>query len=313
VGITEKELADCFAPCLRAAARAHKVTKAEIIKMLADKYDGFCFEGRTRLYNPYSLLLFFREYQFDNFWIESGQSKMIADYMKAHKLTVEQFKGLEVSKDFVRYPGNIDSTPPEGYLSQAGYLSLRPFKDSRDSAYILDYPNKEVLNAMSRLLVENIMGGLGQSMRQARLFHAFFARRDYDGIVRQFNELLANIPFDDFTGAAKEAVELQCTGLQPQEWLYRSTILAFLRGLDMLAQGEVHNNQGRADIVIQGNASALVLELKVCYKGEAPDKKLQEALDQVKANDYTNAWPGAAALALVIDDEKRQISRWQSV
>lgn len=74
--------------------------------------------------------------------------------MKNKKLTVKQFRNLTVLSDFIQSPGDMDSTPPEGFLYQVGYLTIRP--GISNNTLTLDYPNTEVLNSMSNLLTQNI-------------------------------------------------------------------------------------------------------------------------------------------------------------
>jgi hypothetical protein len=74
---------------------------------------------------------------------------MIADYLKNRHLTVEQFRNLPISRGFAKSPGDLDSAPPESFLYQGGYLTLRPGSSNELS---LDYSNTEVLNSMSQLL-----------------------------------------------------------------------------------------------------------------------------------------------------------------
>jgi len=45
--------------------------------------------------------------------------------MKNRHLTVEQFRNFSIPEDFARSPGDVDTTPPAGFLYQAGYLTLR--------------------------------------------------------------------------------------------------------------------------------------------------------------------------------------------
>jgi hypothetical protein len=40
-------------------------------------------------------------------------------------LTADEFEGMEVDQDFASNPGDIQIASPEGFLFQAGYLTLR--------------------------------------------------------------------------------------------------------------------------------------------------------------------------------------------
>jgi hypothetical protein len=311
LGIDDKELLRYFTPFLEEAAAKHGVTLEEMVEMIGSYYDGFCFDGKTMLYNLYSLLLFFRgDYEFSNYWMTSGSTSLISKYLKQRHLTVEQFRNFPVSRDFVRSPGNIDTAPPEGFLFQGGYLSLRP---GTANDFALDYPNKEVLDSMSMLLSENMLGGKEELHNfQNRFFIAMY-NRDVEEVVTVFNGLLRSIPYDDFISAAKESVKFQGFKFPAQEWLYRSTLLAFLHGMGVVVSGEVHNNKGRTDMVVTRKGRTLVIEVKVAYQGESLDAKLGEAVTQIEKNDYTGAYDNAIALGMVIEDEKRQIACWKTV
>ena len=304
-GLTETEIVQYFPEYIDETARKIQITPAELLEKMRAYYDGFCFDGVHRLYNPFSTLCFFDAKEFNNYWIESGTPAVIAKYLKERNLTVEQFRRLPASKDFLRTPGYMDTTPPEGFLYQAGYLTIR---EGTIGDFVLDYPNTEVLNAMSALLAQNILpvensfGNLQQLM--------LFAMEDKDKneLVEVLNALLASIPYDDFAGAGRMNIKFNRLKLPVQEWLYRSTVLAFFRGCGVVVVAEMHTNLGRADLVISHRSNTCVIELKVAYRSEDVPVKLAEAVEQMRLKNYLAPYPGATGLALVIDDTKRQIT-----
>jgi hypothetical protein len=304
-GYTETEIIKYFPDYIKETAEYMKITTDELIEKMRHYYNGFCFDSQAkiRLYNPYSTLTFFAEMEFSNYWIQTGRSKMISDYMKNRKLTVEQFRNLPISKDFAQGPGDVDDTPAEGFLYQCGYLTLRPgiFDDLS-----LDYPNTEVLNSMSHLLAQNILSDDANRLRN-KLLTALMLE-EAENVVDTFNALLASIPYDDFSNAAKQNISFNRYKLSPQEWLYRSTILAFLRGCGVVVVAEMHTNLGRADLVVSHKGKTWVIEIKVAYKGENSEQKANEALQQIIDKNYATPYPGAVCLGLAIDDEKRQIT-----
>ena len=155
-GYTEEEIRQYFPDYLEETAVKMNMTTDELVDQMRGYYNGFSFDSNAeaRLYNPYSTLSFFAEKEFFNYWMDSGRSKVIADYMKNRHLTVEQFRSFPISRDFAKSPGDMDSTPPEGFLYQCGYLTLRP---GTIDDLTLDYPNTEVLNSMSALAAQNIL------------------------------------------------------------------------------------------------------------------------------------------------------------
>jgi hypothetical protein len=226
--------------------------------------------------------------------------------MKNHNLTVEQFRNYPISIDFAQSPGDVDTATPEAFLYQCGYLTLRP-GISKDLS--LDYPNTEVLNSMSALLTHNIFAENANGIDSELLAALYYD--DIDKIVEVFNRLLAGIPYDDFENAAKQSIYFNRYQFSVQEWLYRSTILAFLRGCGIATVAEMHSNLGRADLVISHKGKAWIIELKVACKGENPGKKAEEALQQMLDKNYAKPYPGAVCIGMAIDDTVRQITEFR--
>jgi hypothetical protein len=301
-GITKDELLANFDDYLQITAEEMQITKEELVDKMEYQYDGFSFNGKIRLYNPYSVLRFFEEKYLDNFWFDGGTSTMMAKYMKTHTFTVEQFRGFPVMRDFVWNPGEMDSAPTEGFLYQCGFLTLSKIS-GKD--FILDYPNNEVLESISRLLSQHFL-------QNAYNYRANWLKQSLDskdvlGIIQVFNSLLASIPYDDYAQALQQSVVVN---FPIHEWLYRSSIFAFVRGCGLDVQAEMHTNKGRADLVINYNGQVWIIELKVAYKGEDPAAKAQEAYNQIFEKNYDKPFRSPICFGMAIDNEQRQITEY---
>jgi hypothetical protein len=307
-GLTEEEIVRYFPDYLDETAMSMHISTPELIEQMRLFYNGFSFDSglKTKLYNPFSTLCFFKNKEFAIYWIDTGKPKFIADYLKNHKLTVEQFRNYPVTYDFARSPGDVDTAPPEGFLYQAGYLTLR---ERTGQVFKLDYPNTEVLNSMSKLVAENIFqekgGDYGSYSR--RLYHAM-STNDIELFKNALNVLLASIPYDDFTKAADECVLYNDYRFPAQEWLYRSVILSFLRGCGVVVEAELHTHMGRPDLVISFNGGNIwIVEIKVAYKKQSAKRKAEEAYRQIIEKQYAAPYPDAVCIGLGIDDAQRQI------
>ena len=308
-GYTEEEITHYFPDYLHKTANEMHITVDDLIGKMRAYYNGFTFDrdAKTRLYNPFSTLSFFRENEFFNYWIDTGRSKMIADYMKDRNLTVEQFRRFPVSRDFAKSPGDVDTTSPEGFLYQSGYLTLR---EGVSGNYLsLDYPNTEVLNSMSSLLSQNIVTVDAYNYFQGNLLAAVVSK-DAEKFVTVINRLLTCIPYEDFAGAAQQSLELTGNKLSIQEWLYRSVIIAFLRGCGVVTFAEVQTNLGRSDILLSHQGHFWLIEIKIAAAGQNPQKKAEEAYRQIMDKNYAEPYPDAVCLGIAIDDTKRQITDW---
>jgi len=292
-GLTKDEIVQYFPDYLEITAGKFGISTDELLERMRNYYDGFCFDvgGKNRLYNTFSTLYFFQKKEFFKFWFESATPSLLAEYLKKQKLTVEQFRRFPVSKDFVFNSVEIEKAMPENFLFQTGYLSLR---SEIAGELFLDYPNIEVLEAMSELVAQNILEDIGENFTYCRrdLFTAL-TKMNYSNVIDVFNRLLAGIPYDDYLAAAKQSISDNDYDIKPQEWLYRSNIMSFLRGCGVLVFAEMHTNKGRSDIVLSHKGKTWVIELKVAYEGESPAKKAEEALQQIINKNYASPYPDA--------------------
>jgi hypothetical protein len=305
LGYTEDELLANFGPHIERAAKKFGVTIEYLVGRIKDYYDGFSFDGKNLLYNPFSTLNFFDEMEFKNYWFESGTPSYIAKFMLEKKLTTEEFRGVQVPRDFAASPGEIESATAMSFLYQSGYLSLRP---GVSDDYSLDYPNREVLSAMSWLMTENIFASKEAAASSRQMLRKCLADGDADGVVEEFNRLLASIPYDDYSSAAHQTIKRMGLEMGAGEWLYRSTLLSYLIGNGLDVEAEPHSSAGRADLRINFRGRTWIIEIKVA-RGEAETKKSAgEAMAQIISRGYAERYDNAIALALAIDDERRRIT-----
>jgi hypothetical protein len=307
LGYTEEEVASNFGGYIEKIAAARGESEEELLMRMRNYYDGFSFDGTARLYNPFSTLNFFNDPEFRNYWFESGTPSFLMRYMKDKKLTVEQFRGLNVSRDFASAPGEIETATAASFLYQSGYLSLRP---GAVDDYTLDYPNHEVLTALSSLLAENILGDRSEAEGSRSVLRQCLADGDAEGVVLEFNHLLAAIPYDDYAGAARSAVRTRRLNMDAGEWLYRSTLLSYLYGMGLDVEAEPHTARGRADMKVKFKGYVWIIELKVA-RGESETRKAAEgAMTQIVKKGYADRYRGnTVLLALAIDDECRSITQ----
>ena len=119
-GYTEEEIIKYFPDYLEDTAIELDISTEELLERMRYYYNGFCFDRElsVRLYNPFSTLAFFTEKYFADYWVESGRSQVIADFIKNRHLTVDEFRNFAIPESFARSPGDVDTTPPEGFLYQ---------------------------------------------------------------------------------------------------------------------------------------------------------------------------------------------------
>ncbi|MBQ7528490.1 AAA family ATPase, partial [bacterium] len=86
VGYTQEEIEHYFADRVDNIANRMKLNKEELLERLRKYYDGFSFEGKTRLYNPFSIMQCLKKEEFNNYWYESGSPSFIVGYLKKYNI-----------------------------------------------------------------------------------------------------------------------------------------------------------------------------------------------------------------------------------
>ena len=292
VGYTQEELEADFAGWIGAAAEKMNATRETLLARMKDYYDGFCFDGKTRLYNPFSILNFLADREFKNYWYHSGSPTFILSYLRSHGIDdPEVYRHKSVPADFADSQ-EIERAKPESFLYQSGYLTI---ESAEEQELTLDYPNREVLDSISRLYLDNVYRVEGFTALGSNLWRAL-KDGDIEGAVRLYNTALAGIPYQDFT--------------QQNESLYRSLFLMLLRGAGVTAQGEVPTNRGRSDVLVLFPIRTVVLEFKLARSAGEIARLRAEGRKQIEEKGYSKPHDGegraVTSAVIVVDAEKHE-------
>ncbi|MBR6900745.1 MAG: AAA family ATPase, partial [Synergistaceae bacterium] len=291
VGYTQEELDKNFAEYLETSSQLMNLTQDELREKIKCYYDGFCFDGKIRLYNPFSMLNFFIDDKFGNYWYKSGSPTFIIKYMKDHAIQdPDEYRHIEVPDDFAD-SHEIERATPESFLYQSGYLTIEKWEGD---VITLDYPNEEVRKSIVRMYLDEIYHVKRYITLGTQLWQAL-ENGNIEATVELFNTALAAVPYDDFP--------------KRDEFWYRSLFLMLLRGAGIISYAEVHTFRGRADLVIQFNDLVVVLEFK--FAAKAVEKVKAEGLNQLKHREYSKSYNTeghkVVEAVLVADDQERKI------
>ncbi|RWX46581.1 putative AAA-ATPase [Candidatus Electrothrix aarhusensis] len=150
LGYTEEEIATFFPQQINLAREQLDLTDKLFWKKLAAYYNGYSWDGEHFVYNPLSILKFFRSKgKFIPYWMETGSPEYIIRYSEDKQFDITDFEQLKVSDSFLS-KRDIDNASPESFLTQAGYLTI---KRSEEGSYTLDFPNQEVRRSFCELIL----------------------------------------------------------------------------------------------------------------------------------------------------------------
>lgn len=114
-------------------------------------YDGYSWDGKTFVYNPFSVLKFLKHGTYGNFWFETGTPTFLVKLLSSR--FIYSLSAIEVS-NFILDAFTLDSLAYldiNSLLLQTGYLTIKTKTDY--GTFILDYPNQEVRQAFGQFLL----------------------------------------------------------------------------------------------------------------------------------------------------------------
>jgi hypothetical protein len=296
-GFTHEEIRHYFAQQVKQVADYQGMNEEKLLDEMKNYYNGFCFDGETFVYNPFSALNFFEMKQFDNFWFDSGSPKQLISFFQNNKHKLEDFRAIRVMRELVANPINDIIKYPELFLLQLGYLSLRhsPIKGT----YLLDYPNKEVRDSMSMHLMMNYFKRPMDALKALILVKEAVMERDPTKFVEQINNIMIELPYDYFQTGKRD------------EYFYGPMFFLIFSATGLAFQAEKHGHFGRSDFIINYDDITWVVELKVSNARGDGSGIAKSALAQIKETRYGEAFLNPVLLGLAINDKERRITAWE--
>ncbi|MDZ4130310.1 MAG: AAA family ATPase, partial [Hydrogenophaga sp.] len=159
-------------------------------------YNGYNWLG-TSVYNPFDLLLLFRNRKFKPYWFETGTPTFLIKLLAERQFFTPNLSQV-VAHEKLLSTFDVDHIPAEALLFQTGYLTIH---DSREPllgnwVYTLGYPNREVESSLNMALLT----GYGLSEQHAlgtRLaLIELLQTRNLAAMEPLFHTLFAGIPND---------------------------------------------------------------------------------------------------------------------
>ncbi|ABR30916.1 ATP-binding protein [Thermosipho melanesiensis] len=291
LGYTQEELEYYFKEHIEETAREIGMGKEELIENLKEYYNGFSFDGRRSVYNPFSILRFFEEREFKNYWFESGSPSFLYEYIKGRKVTYEELVKYPVSAmDFTTR--EIEDANANIFFAQAGYLT---FKDVRrygfEEEYILDYPNIEVRNSFSKLILEANYGVEKEKIKEVnREIIKSLEKNDIRRMIEEIKRIISSIPYNLHRG---------------EERYYHSLIYTIIASAGVNVTAEELTSIGRSDIVIEERGKVYIFEIKI-------DKGAREGIRQIKEKRYYEKYVGKEIylIGIKISSKERNIEEY---
>ncbi len=264
-GYTKDEIINNYDDRLEIFAQKEQITKDELIERINNHYNGYTWDLKNYVYNPFSLLNTFQKNTFDNYWFESGTPTFLLDLIKTElKQEVSLFDfqtldNLSINRDLL---GNFDveNFGLVDILFQTGYLTLKGY-NKEFNEYILGFPNYEVKSAFSENLLQYLTKTqTGITSYLLKNIIISLKKKAINLFVQSFKSLFASIPYNMFS--------------EKEERYYQTIIYTVLQIIGLNIDCEIEIIAAKTDAVIDVNNHIYVIEFKVNPKDRKAIKQI---------------------------------------
>ena len=289
LGYTQEEVDRYFEPYKDFACQQNDLTREELDDEVKKWYNGYSWKLGTYVYNPYSLMSFYEEGDFSNYWFASGTPTFLIKLLKER--FYYDFDGVTVGKSAFE-SHDIEHIETNSLLFQTGYLTL---KEKKRNIFRLGYPNQEVKESM----LQHLMGAFrhgesGKSSAIAYDVEEAFIIGDLAQVMELINGIFATIPYQLFENQ--------------QEKYYHSLVHILFTYLGIYIESEVNTSKGRADAIVQTDDFAYFIEFKL---DKSADTALQQIQEKGYANKYLNSDKKIQAVGINFSSTEKRIVEWK--
>ena len=281
-GYTQFDLDTTFAPYLEGVD----------MEQVKRWYNGYNFLGDS-VYNPFDILLFIKnDYEFDNYWFETGTPRFLVELIKKNSYFIPDLLNINVEKSLVN-SFDIENLNLESILFQTGYLTIkRLIRSGRGVRYELGFPNMEVQISFHEYILQSMISGSQKELIRNELLDLLEAG-DAGGMEPVIKRLFASIAYNNYTN----------NDIERYEGFYASVLYAFFASFGVVIIAEGVSNKGRVDLTLQVGGRTFLFEFKVTDG---------EPLEQIKRMKYYEKYGGERYLiGIVFDPRARNVSRFE--
>ncbi|MXY66890.1 MAG: AAA family ATPase [Gammaproteobacteria bacterium] len=265
-GYTDNDLDTVFAPELPGLDRE------EVRRW----YNGYHWLGEEKVYNPFDVLLLFRNRKFRPWWFETGSPEFLFRLLMEKEVSPMELENREVNENLVS-KFDVGDIGVDSLLFQTGYLTIVE-EEQRGSRilYRLDYPNFEVRQSLNQGLLEHVTRRGTEAANQGEELVRLLGENDFEGFGERLRSFLAGIPYPWHASG----------DLGRYESWYASMLYMSFRTIGVDLRVEDVSSHGRADMVVFRDGQIFVLEFKMTEGERDVEKMLDRAMAQMRERGY---------------------------
>ncbi len=254
-GYTQAELEHNFAAYI-------KRLPSDTLALMKEWYNGYSWDAQTFVYNPFSVLNFFKQETYSNFWFASGTPTFLVKLLKKRfQYQLQETKVSALILESFRLE-KFDDLDIDSLLLQTGYLTIKeitPF-----GQFILNYPNREVKQAFGQFLLSAfthtpVTVPYGPNILEA------LDQNNLAEVIKILNDLIQAVPDQNY--------------IKNEEKFFHAIIHLIFTMVGSDVRSEMHTPAGRIDTVIINAHRIFLFEFKL-------NETAAEAIQCIKDRNY---------------------------
>ncbi len=296
-GYTERDLDEVFAPELEGLDRDR----------IREWYNGYSWGGDERVYNPYDLLLTFRDRKCKAWWFRTGTPSLLPDLLVRRNLSTLDLEGWTADQmllsDF-----DIHHVDTGALLFQTGYLTITEVLrgDYGGRAYRTGYPNREVRVSLNRVL----LSGLVNSLSERRLAHCrdvakHIRAADFEQLNQTLHAFFASIPHDWYRNSR----------IERYEGYHATVFFALLSGFGLDTRPEEASSRRNLNLAVLTRQRIVLFEFKTVPGSQGSGRALQQLKAKGYADQHLASGKPVHLVGVEFSRETRNVARveWETV
>jgi Predicted AAA-ATPase/PD-(D/E)XK nuclease superfamily len=254
-GYTQTELEHHFEPYL-------KRLPSDTLEKMKLWYNGYSWDAQNYVYNPFSVLCFFENRSYGNFWFKTGTPTFLVKLLR--KRFIYKLEETEVSnlilESFILE--KFDDLDINSLLLQTGYLTIKEV--TPNDTFILNYPNKEVKQAFGQFLLSEYTHTPVSNPFGAKIAAAL-SRNDLSKAIGIIHDLIQAVPDQNY--------------IKDEEKFFHAIVHLIFTMIGSDIRTEVHTATGRIDTIIVTTERIYLFEFKL-------NESAEEAIQCIKDRNY---------------------------
>jgi len=235
----------------------------DILKQIKHNYNGYSWDGKHFVYNPFSVLNLFDNMKFGDYWFRTGTPTFLMQMLKQNQYTIFDIKKRTISENVLdKYDITAITLLP--LLFQTGYLTIKNY-DLRTRNITLDFPNAEVESSFDIHLLAELNDG--KIDKASSLLIEITNNLESDNLERFIENI--NILFKGISYVL----------MDNKEKYFHSIFYIIVKLLGFTIDTEIMTIDGRIDAVITTKDNIYIIEFKV-------NQDANTALQQIKDKGY---------------------------